>query len=162
MLNTGFLREMQKGEERAVDALLTTAFGRKDEAHIVGALRRAGDIAGECVVPGADGPSGYFALSSMRAPQGWICLAPVAVAPEVQGQGIGRRMIGMLSAWAVAAGQTVVVLGDPAFYERCGFSVARAQGLTSPYPLEHTAIARPGEDVPRATLTYAKALSPEA
>ncbi|SLN14144.1 Acetyltransferase (GNAT) family protein [Roseivivax jejudonensis] len=160
MFRTQFLREMQPGEEPAVDALLRAAFGQADEARIVTALRREGRIAGECIVPGDDGPVGYFALSAMRAPDGWLCLAPVAVAPEAQGQGVGRRMIGMLSAWTVAAGQTVVVLGEPGFYERCGFSVARARNLTSPYPVAHTALARPGQDAPTATLTYPKALSP--
>ncbi len=154
MLSNNFLREMRPGEEAQVDALLRAAFGQADEAKLVKALRKSGRIAGECVVPGDDGLDGYFALSSMRAPEGWLALAPVAVAPEKQRRGIGRRMTGFLTAWAVAAGQTVVVLGEPGFYERAGFSVARARKLTSPFPVDHTAIARPGDDVPEATLVY--------
>ncbi|MES2665809.1 MAG: N-acetyltransferase [Pseudomonadota bacterium] len=49
---------------------------------------------------------------------------------------------------------TLVVLGRPAFYTRAGFSQIRAARLTSPYPLEHTLIARPGADVPEETLIY--------
>ena len=157
MLNRRFVRDMQAGEEDAVDALLRAAFGGADEAKLVRALRRSGDIAGECVVPGEDGIDGYFALSAMRKPEGWLCLAPVAVAPDRQGEGIGRRMMGFLTAWAMQAGQTIVVLGEPGFYERAGFSVSRAARLSSPYPLDHTALARPGEDVPAETLVYPKA-----
>ncbi|MHA6345572.1 GNAT family N-acetyltransferase [Roseivivax sp. CAU 1761] len=117
-------------------------------------------MAGECVVPAeGDGgaPVAYLALSQMRGPKGWLCLAPVAVAPPHQGRGIGRRAVGMVAAWARAAGQTVVVLGETGFYERAGFSLARAQNLTSPYPVDHTLIARPGEDAPAETLVYPEA-----
>ena len=48
----------------------------------------------------------------------------------------------------------VVVLGDPSLYSRVGFSKDRAQGLTSPYPLSHTLLLRPGDDIPTDTLIY--------
>lgn len=149
-----FLREMKRGEETAVAGLLRAAFGGEDEVRLVKALRKSGSVAGECVVPGPDGPLGYFALSAMRAPAGWLCLAPVAVAPEVQRRGLGRRMTGFLAAWAGAAQRTVVVLGDPSFYARAGFSAERAARLVTPYPVEHTLIARPGNDVPAERLVY--------
>ncbi|MGY3437772.1 MULTISPECIES: GNAT family N-acetyltransferase [unclassified Marinovum] len=154
MQNPGFLRAMKRGEEPAVDALLRAAFGGEDEVRLVAKLRKAGAIAGESVLPGPEGPVGYFALSSMVAPKGWLCLAPVAVDPAWQGKGYGRRMVRMLVGWAGAAQQTVVVLGDPAFYTACGFSQPRAASLTSPYPVEQTSILRPGSDVPSDTLTY--------
>ena len=153
----GFVREMQRGEEPAVEALLTRAFDGSEEARLVEALRRAGAMAGEMVVPGEDGPVGYYALSWMEAPKGWLCLAPVAVDPARQGQGIGRRMIGQLSEWARLSQQVIVVLGDVPFYERAGFSQARAARLNSPYPVEHTLLAGPGEDVPEARLIYPRA-----
>ncbi|WP_323768130.1 N-acetyltransferase [Marinovum sp.] len=158
MLQTpGFLRAMKPGEEPAVDALLRAAFGGEEEVRLVARLRKAGVMAGESVLPGpegAAGPVGYFALSQMRAPKGWLCLAPVAIHPDWQGRGQGRRMVRMLAGWAGAAGQTVVVLGDPGFYESCGFSTARAAQLNSPYPIDHTAILAPGENVPAETLRY--------
>lgn len=153
----GFVREMQRGEEPAVEALLTRAFDGSEEARLVEALRRAGAMAGEMVVPGEDGPVGYYALSWMQAPKGWLCLAPVAVDPARQGQGIGRRMVGQLSEWARLSQQVIVVLGDVPFYERAGFSQARAARLNSPYPVEHTLLAGPGEDVPEARLIYPRA-----
>lgn len=161
MLQTpGFLRAMRPGEEPAVAALLKAAFGGEEEARLVDRLRKDGVMAGESVLPGPEGPAGhagpvgYFALSQMRAPKGWLCLAPVAIHPDWQGRGHGRRMIRMLAGWAVAADQRVVVLGEPAFYQDCGFSTARAARLISPYPIDHTALLAPGEDIPTETLRY--------
>lgn len=158
MLQTpGFLRAMKRGEEPLVDALLRAAFAGEDEVRLVAKLRKAGVMAGESVLPGPEGsagPVGYFALSQMRQPTGWLCLAPVAIHPDWQGRGHGRRMLRMLAGWAEAAGQTIVVLGAPDFYESCGFSRTRAAALTSPYPLDHTLLLAPGGGVPRETLVY--------
>ena len=107
------------------------------------------------VIPARDGSLvGYYALSAMKAPKHWLCLAPVAVHPDWQGQGHGRRMIGQLSAWAKASQQYVVVLGQVEFYERAGFDQSRAAELDGPYPQENTLLAGPGEDQPKAALVY--------
>lgn len=151
---TGFLRDLKPGEDPAIDALLRAAFGGGDEVRIVSELRKSGAMAGESVLPGPDGPVGYFALSQFRKPSGWLCLAPVAIHPDWQGMGHGKRMMGMLAGWASASGQTIVVLGEPALYERVGFSRARAARLTSPFPLSHTMLLAPGTDAPEAELVY--------
>lgn len=152
-----FSREMRRGEEDAVDDLLRLAFGGDDEARLVQKLRKDRVIAGEMVMTLEGALVGYYALSQFVAPKGWLCLAPVAVHPEVQGRGYGRRMIGMLTAWAQASRNTVVVLGQAGFYARTGFSSDRAARLKSPYPIEHTLLAGPGEDAPEAELIYPKA-----
>jgi putative acetyltransferase len=149
---------MHRGEEVAVEALLRAAFDGEAEAKLVDALRRSGAMAGEMVLPDrSGGVAGYYALSAMQAPKGWLCLAPVAVHPEWQGQGHGRRMIGQLSAWARAARQYVVVLGEVAFYERAGFDHARAARLQGPYPVKHMSLAGPGDDAPSCELIYPRA-----
>ena len=138
-----------------MDALLRVPFEGEAEARLVHALRKAGALAGEMVLPDQEGEIvGYYGLSEMKAPSGWLCLAPVAIHPEWQGQGHGRRMIGQLAAWAVAAQQYLVVLGQVDFYAACGFSHSRAAQLESPYPAEHMLLAGPGEDVPKGTLKY--------
>ena len=154
-----FMREMRAGEETQVEQLLQKAFRGNDEARLVRLLRKEGVMAGESVVAEDGRIVGYFALSEFVKPKGWLCLAPVAVLPERQGQGIGRRMMGMLSEWARLAGKTVVVLGQVPFYERGGFSAARAAKLTTPYPVEHTLLAGPGQDVPEAELVYPAAFA---
>jgi putative acetyltransferase len=158
-MRSEFVREMRRGEEGAVDTLLRAAFGNDEEARLVKALRKAGDIAGESVLPVDGSVAGYFALSFMVAPKGWLCLAPVAVHPDLQGRGLGRRMIGMLSEWARQSRQYVVVLGEVGFYQRAGFSQARAAKVKSPYPVEHTLLAGPGEDAPEVELVYPRAFS---
>ena len=155
MIRPDFLREMRRGEEAEVAALLTAAFGGKDEAALIEALRKSRAIAGEMVLPSKDGIVGYLALSAMRAPEGWLCLAPVAIRPDLQGCGHGRRMVGMITEWARLSGNTMVVLGDRAFYTRCGFAPI-AEGFTSPYPLDHTMTAGAAKAKPCA-LIYPKA-----
>ena len=92
--------------------MLEAAFETTGEARLVDALRRSGAIAGEVVLPYQGGVVGYYAVSQMRAPQGWLCLAPVAIDPEWQGSGHGRRMLGMLTEWARMSQTFVVVLGE--------------------------------------------------
>ncbi len=152
-----FTREMRKGEEQAVDTLLRLAFGREDEGKLVKALRKERCIAGENVTALNGQILGYFALSYMVQPKGWLCLAPMAIHPEWQRQRTGQRMMGLLTEWARLSGTYVVVLGPPEFYQRGGFSTDRAAGLTSPYPITHTLLAGPGADVPKQELTYPKA-----
>jgi|TARA_B110000908_G_scaffold156323_1_gene195356 putative acetyltransferase len=152
-------REMRKGEEDAVDALLRAAFKTAGEANLVKTLRKSGQIAGETVLPMGDRIVGYYALSHMVAPKKWLCLAPVAVAPDVQGRRFGTRMMGMLTEWARLSKSTVVVLGAVPFYERAGFSAKGAAKLTSPYPISHTMLAGCGDVSPVETLIYPKAFA---
>ncbi|MCB1343594.1 MAG: N-acetyltransferase [Pseudooceanicola sp.] len=152
-----FLREMRPGEEPQVDALLRAAFGGAEEADLVHLLRRSREMAGEMVMAAGDQVVAYSGLSRMVGPKGWLCLAPVAVAPDWQGRRVGKRMIGLIAEWARISGTTVVVLGHAGFYGKAGFSAARAARLTSPYPVDHTLLAGPGADAPAAALVYPKA-----
>ena len=142
MINApGFVRPLESGEETAVDRLLQRAFGGTGEVQLVRKLRKARSIAGEMVLPLEGGIAGYYALSAMVAPKGWLCLAPVAVDPEMQGRGFGKRMVGLLTEWARLTGTPVVVLGETGFYEKAGFSGRDAEALSGPYPIENTLVA---------------------
>ena len=154
MLNSPqFAREMKRGEEVAVDALLRAAFGGAVEAKLVAALRKSKAIAGEQVMPMGDRIVGYYALSYMVKPKGWLCLAPVAIAPDVQRRGYGKRMMGMLSEWSRITKTPIVVLGNVAFYETAGFSRAGAANLTGPYAQDHTMVSGV-TGAPAQTLVY--------
>lgn len=153
----GFIRPATAADTPAIDALLRAAFDTGAEAALVAQLRKAGDMRGEQVIPLGDGIIGYYALSAMPAPKGWLCLAPVAIAPDWQGRGHGRRLVAQLAAWADQTGSPVVVLGAPDFYGKAGFSAAAAARLTSPYPVDHTLLAGVGGAVPDQTLVYARA-----
>jgi len=150
--STDFSREMHRGEEPAVAALLARAYGTDHEARRVEALRRAGCLAGEVVLPAGDRIVGYYALSTLSAPKGWLILAPVAIDPDWQGQRHGRRMIGMLAEWARLSAHYVVASGPAAFLEGAGFSTERAANLSPQSLLTQTCLAGPGVDVPEQTV----------
>ena len=145
---------MNPGEEAAVEHLLQRAFKGSAEAQLVRKLRKSRQIAGEMVVPGEEGIVGYYALSRMVEPKGWLALAPVAIDPDWQGRGIGKRMVGMAAEWARLSKTMIVVLGTVPFYERGGFSAARTAKLTSIYPVDYLLMAGPGTDTPEKTLVY--------
>jgi putative acetyltransferase len=149
-----FQRPMNPGEEAVVERLLQRAFKGSDEARLVRSLRKSRQIAGEMVVPGEAGIVGYYALSKMVEPKGWLALAPVAIDPDWQGRGIGRRMVGMAAEWARLSRTMIVVLGAVPFYRKAGFKAARAAKLVSGYPVDHLLLAGPGDDAPAKALVY--------
>ena len=64
-------------------------------------------------------------------------LAPLAVLPEHQGQGIGSRLVEEGLMLLRAAGVSVVfTLGHPDYYPRFGFLPAGIRGFAAPYPIE--------------------------
>lgn len=63
-------------------------------------------------------------------------LAPLAVRPAFQRQGVGRALIEEGARLLAASGaQLVFVLGDPAYYTKAGFVPAFPFGLRAPYPI---------------------------
>ncbi len=63
-------------------------------------------------------------------------LAPLAVLPEVQNQGIGTQLIKEgLSQLKESGVELVFVLGHPDYYPRCGFMTAGDIGFEAPYPI---------------------------
>jgi putative acetyltransferase len=96
------------------------------EQFIVHALRRAGQLSVSLV--GQDGNQivGHVAISPVSLTcgmTGWYGLGPISVSPERQGQGIGTQLMqSALAELRCLGGAGCVVLGDPAYYERFGFS----------------------------------------
>ncbi len=153
------MRAARPTDHTAIDALLRAAFPTGAEAALVRALHEAGALDMELVLPDETALAGYLALSRMVEPAGWLALAPLAIAPAWQGRGLGQRLTKAALKLAAIKGQTVVVLGAPAFYARCGFSQSRAARLNSPYPLDHTLLAGAGDDCPAVTLRYPAAFA---
>ena len=81
---------------------------------------------------------GYVAFSPVIV-QGeelqWVGMAPLAVDENYRGQGLARQLVyeglDSLNEFGYAA---VVVLGDPAFYERLGFKPASRYDLRCHWP----------------------------
>jgi len=65
-------------------------------------------------------------------------LAPVAVRPDVQGRGIGQRLIRFgLEALAQEGVELVITYGDPGFYAKVGFAPITPAVIPPPVPLQH-------------------------
>ena len=88
------------------------------------------------------GVVGHIALSPFwskadRSVMGWI-LAPLAVAPEKQKSGIGTALVKTGLRLASSEGMnSVLVYGDPAFYQRFGFEAEIAKNYLPPYKLKY-------------------------
>jgi putative acetyltransferase len=64
-----------------------------------------------------------------------VALAPMAVLPGYQRQGIGGRLIRYgLDKLRGLGERVVIVVGHPGYYPRFGFSTERARSLENPFP----------------------------
>ncbi len=119
----------------AIFALTQQAFrdhphSQQTEGHIINALRAAGVLTVSLVARDGGRPVGHVAFSPVTISDGaadWYGLGPVAVLPAMQGLGIGTALIqaGLAELKALGAAGCVV-LGDPAYYSRFGFTATAA------------------------------------
>ncbi|MFD1036195.1 GNAT family N-acetyltransferase [Sphingomonas hankookensis] len=63
-----------------------------------------------------------------------VMVGPVAVAPDRQGMGIGARL--MAKSIAAAGDAFLMLVGDPDYYTRFGFTAERTGGWRMPGPYE--------------------------
>lgn len=125
----------QPGDEDAIRTIVTSAFGQPDEAGLVDALRASGDGVISLVAEVDGAAVGHILFSRLQSPERCLALAPVAVAPDRQGQGIGGALIHAGIDRARAGGwRGIFVLGEPEYYTRFGFSVATAAPFETDYP----------------------------
>jgi putative acetyltransferase len=118
--------------------IVEEAFGQPAEANLVDRLRIDGESIICAVAVDAGHIVGHIMFSRMTAPFRALGLAPVAVMPSRQRNGIGSQLIRWGLAQAATNGwQGVFVLGDPKFYGKFGFSAELASGFDSPYAGEH-------------------------
>lgn len=67
-----------------------------------------------------------------------VMVGPVAILPQRQGQGHGRALMAAMQQAASAAGlaDALMLIGDPDYYGRFGFTAARTGGWRAPGPVE--------------------------
>jgi putative acetyltransferase len=125
-------------ERLAVRSVNEAAFGRPDEADLVDALRAANVVLASLVAERERQIVGHILFSRI-----WVndvpavALAPVAVLPEHQRQGIAGTLIHRGIASMRKRGERIIlVLGHPEYYERIGFSAETARHIESPFPPE--------------------------
>jgi putative acetyltransferase len=130
------IRYARSSDHAAIATLVEAAFGRADEARLVDALRAGGDAMFELVAEEDGAVAGHILFSRLYADRDELiaALAPVAVRPDRQGAGLGSALVraGLESAREFGA-WGVLVLGDPAYYGRFGFTAEAATQVAAPY-----------------------------
>lgn len=125
--------------------VLEAAFGRPGEGHMVDAIRASSGYAPELAFVADDEGEvvGYVLLSYVElagSDRQLLELAPLAVAPERQREGIGSALTRVALAAADERGEPLVlVLGHPGYYVRFGFRRSDELGLVPPQPAWHAA-----------------------
>ncbi len=130
----------------AIHSVNREAFGRPDEANLVDSLRTEGVVLASLVAELEDCDEleksivGHILFSRMYIETATnsvpaVALAPIAVLPKHQRQGIGGELIRHgLNVLKLRGEQIAIVLGHPDYYPRFGFSSAKAESLESPFP----------------------------
>ena len=129
------IRPEQPSECDAIDAVQEAAFGRRDEADLVLALREQAS-SGLSLVGLIEGQvAGHVFLSPLTiesrhpAPPA-AALAPLGVHPDFQGSGLGGALLRAgLAACLEQSWKAVFVIGNPSYYERFGFELAAPRGF---------------------------------
>jgi putative acetyltransferase len=130
-----FCRPEQFSDAAAIRAILEAAFPTAAEARLVDALRASGRLVVSTIAADAGGPVGHVAFSPVTIGDArGLGLAPMAVMPAHQNRGVGALLVreGLASCVAIGCG-FVVVLGEPEYYGRFGFTRASTFGLDNEY-----------------------------
>jgi len=141
--STLILREETAADWPAIDRLHQTAFNGPTEADLVRALHREQAVVLSLIAEEDGGIAGHALYSRVLVEIGGefvpaLALAPLAVAPERQRRGVGSRLVEEAHRRLAAQGEGMVfVVGDPAYYERFGFSKAAARPFKTPYDGPH-------------------------
>lgn len=161
---TPTIRPETRADREAVRHVHRLAFGQDDEARLVDALREGGYARVALVAEAAGEVVGHILFSDLpiQTEHGTVAalaLAPMAVLPEYQRQGIGSALVRRgLEACRDQGHRIVLVLGHPRFYPRFGFSAQQAMPLSSPFGGGEAWMARelvPGAlDGVRGTVQY--------
>lgn len=136
------IRQEQQSDFPAVQALLEAAFGQAGEARLVALLRDSDAFVPELSLVATlhDQIVGHILFSKIIIADDRhnefesLALAPVAVIPEHQKQGIGGHLIRAGLEKAIALGfQSVIVLGHEHYYPKFGFLPADKWQIKPPF-----------------------------
>ena len=130
------IRSEQPEDAAAIADVHRSAFPTPLEAQLVALLRDAGRLTVSLVALVDERIVGHIALSPVTIGNATGCLglAPMAVLPPWQGQGIGSALVRAgLQLCREASIGSVVVLGEPGYYRRFGFEPAARWKLSDAY-----------------------------
>ncbi len=136
------IRQGLDADLESVVSVQKAAFGSDEEAtlakHLI-ADPTAGPVVSMLAFYGDKAVGNALFTSARLEPEADLrlsILAPMAVVPEFQNQGIGGKLIEAgLRVLTDRGTNLVFVLGYPAYYGRFGFSPAGRLGFDAPYPI---------------------------
>jgi putative acetyltransferase len=141
-MNDVIIRAEETPDYQAIRRVNEVAFGTTEEADLVESLRQDGAALISLVAESGGRIVGHILFSRMSIDTASgaiaaVALAPMAVFPEYQRQGIGKELVRRgLDDLRARGEQIVIVVGHPEYYPRFGFSSALARPLESPFPSE--------------------------
>ena len=157
------IRAATPRDREAISLVEEHAFGQQTEAGLVDALVSSGETVVELVAEDEGQVVGHILFSRLFVTRGGkkfaaVALAPLAVEPSFHGAGIGGALIREAHLRLRQAGEKLsVVLGDPAYYGRFGYSHERAAKFESDYQCDALQ-AQAWEEAPETgRLVYAPA-----
>lgn len=157
---------VQEGTDwTAIDAIYQAAFKSSAEADLVRNLDADGDLILSLIAYGEEA-AGHIAFSPLTFEEAaglrGCALAPLATIPAYQGQGVGSNLITQgLQRVKEMGYDIVVVLGEPDYYSRFGFTPDLAGNLKTPYDgpyLQALALSEHGKAA-HGSVTYARAFA---
>jgi putative acetyltransferase len=127
-------------DDLTIAQIHTLAFGRSQEAQLVARIRASNRYLPQLSLVADLGEAivGHILLSWVdlvgETTLPVLALAPLAVKPEFQRQGMGSALVRSgLTAAAATTSPLVVVLGNPQFYTQFGFEPSINEGIHSPF-----------------------------
>jgi putative acetyltransferase len=159
------VRVEEAADWTAVYTIYEEAFGQPIEAELVQHLHNDGDLILSLIAHG-DTLGGHIAFSRLALLEtptikGSV-LAPLAVRPAFQKRGIGSALVQSgLDRLKADGYDLVVVLGDPNYYARFGFTPQLARQLKTPYDgpyLQALALSEKGKEA-HGPVSYARAFA---
>ena len=136
------IRAATPRDREAIRLVEEHAFGQHAEAGLVDALVENGDAVVELVAVEDGQVVGHVLFSRLFVEQDGkefpaVALAPLAVEPNFHGTGIGGALIREAHIKLRGAGEKLsLVLGEPAYYGRVGYTHSRAARFEGGYQCE--------------------------
>ena len=133
------IRDELSTDHASIAALHRAAFGGDYEANLVAALRGSARVLVSRVAVQDEKVVGHVMFSSLRLEVqdrevAAAALAPLAVAPAFRRKGHGSSLVsGGIDALRASSCAAIIVLGDPAYYRRFGFSAELTRRLAAPF-----------------------------
>jgi putative acetyltransferase len=131
------IRPEKPDDRDGISEVTRQAFGCEEEVGLIIDIRNSEYFIPELSLVAVEGNTivGHVLFSKIKLETGTeekqvLTLAPMAVSPEFQKQGVGIQLVKAGLEEAARLGYTIVaVIGHPGYYPRFGFTPARACGI---------------------------------